>query len=115
MDHQYSIWCDNLNEFVKFDSTVILDVEVFDLTTIVKYYKQTNKDIDNWLNNHNDLLHMIENVTTGCDNNISERTIIKLKDNWYVNENVLIEYLYDIDVRFMHEVISQLSYNRINQ
>ena len=119
-DARYSIWCDNLQDFINFDSTIMPnDVEVFDLTTIAEYFDQTNDDIVRWFTKHIDLLHMIDSVTTGCDIDsnpnllsISEKTITKFIHNWFVNENVLISYLQDIDLRFMHEVISQLSYNR---
>lgn len=119
-DTQYSVWCDNLRDFVTFDSTIMPnDVEVFDLTTIAEYFNQTNEDIVRWFTKHIDLLHLIDSVTTGCDINsnpnllsISEKTITKFRHNLFVNENVLIAYLQDIDLRFMHEVISQLSYNR---
>ena len=119
-DARYSVWCDNLQDFVTFDSTIMPnDVEVFDLTTIAEYFNQTNDDIVRWFTKHIDLLHMIDSVTTGCDVDIdpniwsvSEKTITKFIHNWFVNENVLIAYLQDVDLRFMHEVISQLSYNR---
>ena len=119
-DARYSVWCDNLQDFITFDSTIMPnDVEVFDLTTIAEYFNQTNDDIVRWFTEHIDLLHIIDSVTTGCDIDsnpnllsISEKTITKFIHNWFVNENVLIAYLQDIDLRFMHEVISQLSYNR---
>lgn len=121
-DTTYGIWCDDLQKYINFDSTVMSnDVEMFDLTTIVKYFNQTNEDIVSWFTENINLLHLIDSVTTGCDIDtnqhiwsISEKTITKFRHNWFVNENVLISYLQEVDLRFMHEVISQLSYNRTN-
>ena len=119
-DTTYGIWCDDLQKYINFDSTIMSnDVEMFDLTTIVKYFNQTNEDIVSWFTENINLLHLIDSVTTGCDIDtnqhiwsISEKTITKFRHNWFVNENVLISYLQEVDLRFMHEVISQLSYNR---
>ena len=119
MATEYSIWCESIKKHINFNSEIIGDVEMFDLTTILSHFDQSNEDIVRWFTKHIDLLHMIDSVTTGCDINsnpnllsISEKTITKFIHNWFVNENVLISYLQDIDLRFMHEVISQLSYNR---
>lgn len=119
-DTTYGVWCDDLQKYINFDSTIMAnDVEMFDLTTIVKYFNLTNEDIVSWFTENIDLLHLIDSVTTGCDIDtnqhiwsISEKTITKFRHNWFVNENVLISYLQGVDLRFMHEVISQLSYNR---
>ena len=120
-DQMYSIWSDFLQEFIEFDSITMPDnVELFNITTIAEYFNQDNKELRLWFEDNVDILQIIDSVTTGCDMierpklvDISEKTINKIMNNWYVNENVLIEYLRVIDIRFMHEVVSQLSYDRV--
>lgn len=120
-DQMYSIWCDFLQEFIEFDSITMPDnVELFNITTIAEYFNQDNKELRLWFEDNVDILQIIDSVTTGCDMievpklvDISEKTINKVVNNWYVNEGVLIEYLRVIDIRFMHEVVSQLSYDRV--
>lgn len=120
-DKVYSVWCDFLREFIEFDSIIMPDnVELFNITAIAEYFNQDNKELKLWFKNNVDILQVIDSVTTGCEEirrprlvDISEKTINRIMDNWYVNENVLIEYLRVIDIRFMHEIVSQLSYDRV--
>lgn len=120
-DQTYSVWCDYLQEFIEFDSITMPDnVELFNITTIAEYFNQDNKELTLWFEDNVDILQVIDSVTTGCDVkeipklvDISEKTINKVVNNWYVNEGVLIEYLRVIDIRFMHELVSQLSYDRV--
>lgn len=120
-DQTYSVWCDYLQEFIEFDSITMPDnVELFNITAIAEYFNQDNKELTLWFEDNVDILQVIDSVTTGCDVkevpklvDISEKTINKVVNNWYVNEGVLIEYLRVIDIRFMHELVSQLSYDRV--
>ena len=120
-DQSYSVWCDYLHEFIEFDSVIMPDnVELFNITAIAEYFNQDNKELKLWFEDNVDILQIIDSVTTGCDVikmprliDISEKTMNKIMNNWYVNENVLIEYLRVIDIRFMHELVSQLSYYRV--
>ena len=43
---------------------------------------------------------------------ISENTIIKLDDNWFVNMNVLVEYLRTINLPLMHEILIQVMFDK---
>lgn len=117
----YNVWCDYLQEFIEFDAIIMTDnVELFNITAIAEYFNQDNKELTLWFEDNVDILNIIDSVTTGCDVkevptllDISEKTINKVVNNWYVNEGVLIEYLRVIDIRFMHELVSQLSYDRV--
>ena len=100
-DQTYSVWCDYLQEFIEFDSITMPDnVELFNITAIAEYFNQDNKELTLWFEDNVDILQVIDSVTTGCDVkevpklvDISEKTINKVVNNWYVNEGVLIEYL----------------------
>ena len=119
MATEYSIWCDSIKKHINFNSEMIGDIEMFDITTILSHFDQTNDDIVNWMSDHIDLLHMIDNIVTDddvCDHNdilsVSEGTIIYIDQNWYVNINVLVEYLRSVNMAFAHEVLAQAMFNR---
>lgn len=119
MATEYSIWCDSIKKHINFNSEMIGDIEMFDITTILSHFDQTNDDIVNWMSDHIDLLHMIDNIVTDddvCDDNdilsVSEGTIVCIDQNWYVNINVLVEYLRSVNMAFAHEVLAQTMFNR---
>lgn len=121
MATEYSIWCDSIKKHINFNSEMIGDIEMFDITTILSHFDQTNDDIVNWMSDHIDLLHMIDNIVTDddvCDDNdilsVSEGTIVCIDQNWYVNINVLVEYLRSVNMAFAHEVLAQAMFNRDN-
>ena len=116
---EYSIWCEKLQENITFDSFVTEeDIEMFDLTTLASYLGISNKNIVDWFNNNIDILHMIDTILTDehfeDDDllSISENTIIKLEDNWFVNMNVLVEYLRTVNLPLMHEILVQVMFDK---
>lgn len=118
MATEYSIWCDSIKKHINFNSEMIGDVEMFDLTTILSHFDQSNEDIVRWFTKHIDLLHVIDSIVTDeiSDDpellSISEGTIICMDNEWYVNINVLFEYIRDIDIAFAHEILAQAMFNR---
>lgn len=120
-DIEYSIWCEKLQENISFNSIINDEnIEMFDVTTIASYFEYSNKNIVEWFNNHIDILHLIDSVITGdeIDDNtellsISENTIIKIDDNWFVNMNVLVEYLRTINMQIMHEILAQVMFDKV--
>ena len=119
MATEYSIWCDSIKEHINFNSEMIGDVEMFDLTEILSHFDQSNEDIVRWFTKHIDLLHMIDSIVTDDEISddpellsISEGTIICMDNEWYVNINVLFEYLRDVNIAFAHEILAQAMFNR---
>ena len=89
---------------------------MFNLTTIAKQFNYTNKNIVDWFNMNISTLNIIDSIITEEELNdneellcISDNTIIKNNSEWYVNFNVLIEYLRKINFSFMNEVIIQIN------
>ena len=94
MATEYSIWCDSIKEHINFNSEMIGDVEMFDLTAILSHFDQSNEDIVRWFTKHIDLLHIIDSIITDDEISddpellsISEGTIICMDNEWYVNIN----------------------------
>lgn len=116
----YSIYCEDINCNIDFDSFITDEnVEMFNLTTIANQFDYTNKNIVDWFNLNISNLHVIDNIIIEdehCDDDelisISDNTIIKIEGEWYVNFNVLIEYLRDVDYAFMNEVIYQVMFDK---
>lgn len=119
MATEYSIWCDSIKDHINFNSEMIGDVEMFDLTAILSHFDQSNEDIVRWFTKHIDLLHIIDSIITDDEISddpellsISEGTIICMDNEWYVNINVLFEYLRDVNIAFAHEILAQAMFNR---
>lgn len=111
---EYTVYSNELNDHLTFTSEIINDVEMFDITAIINHFNIYNKDFEFWMNNNNDTITTIENLTSVSDENIiGETTIIKIDTHWHINMNILIEYLSEIKPDLMHEIISQISYNHI--
>lgn len=122
----YSVWCETLNKYIEFSSEILSsDIELFNLTSIMEQYLEqhgVNQNITTWLNKNIDLLHIIDHIVTGDDLNddsnllsISDGTILKIDKYWYVNMNVLVEYLAKIDMMFMHEFLAQVMSDRVTK
>lgn len=119
---EYSIWCEKLQKDIKFDSFITdNNVEMFNITTIANYFDYTNKNIVDWFNTNIDTLHIIDSIITEEEiddseelRSISDYTIIKDEDQWYVNMNVLIEYLREISFPFMCEFITQFTFDKVH-
>ena len=117
----YSIYCEEINCNIDFDSFITEDnVEMFNLTTIAKQFDYTNKNIVDWFNLNISNLHVIDNIIMEYEHSdddelisISDNVIIKVEGEWFVNFNVLIEYLRDIDYAFMNEVIYQVMFDKV--
>lgn len=117
----YSIYCEDINGNIDFDSFITdNNVEMFNLTTIANQFDYTNKNIVDWFNLNISNLHVIDNIIMECEHcdddeliSISDNTIIKIEGEWYVNFNVLIEYLRDVDYAFMNEVIYQVLFDKV--
>lgn len=117
----YSIYCEDINCNIDFDSFITdNNVEMFNLTTIANQFDYTNKNIVDWFNLNISNLHVIDNIIMECEHSdddelisISDNTIIKIEGEWYVNFNVLIEYLRDVDYAFMNEVIYQVMFDKV--
>lgn len=118
----YTIWCEKLQEDIEFDSFINdANIEMFNLTTIAKQFNYTNKNIVDWFNMNISTLNIIDSIITEEELNdneellcISDNTIIKNNSEWYVNFNVLIEYLRKINFSFMNEVIIQIMFDKVN-
>lgn len=118
----YTIWCEKLQEDIEFDSFINdANIEMFNLTTIAKQFNYTNKNIVDWFNMNISTLNIIDSIITEEELNdneellcISDNTIIKNNSEWYVNFNVLIEYLRKINFSFMNEVIIQIMVDKVN-
>ena len=118
----YTIWCEKLQEDIEFDSFINdANIEMFNLTTIAKQFNYTNKNIVDWFNMNISTLNIIDSIITEEELNdneellcISDNTIIKNNSEWYVNFNVLIEYLRKINFYFMNEVIIQIMIDKVN-
>lgn len=118
----YTIWCEKLQEDIEFDSFINdANIEMFNLTTIAKQFNYTNKNIVDWFNMNISTLNIIDSIITEEELNdneellcISDNTIIKNNSEWYVNFNVLIEYLRKISFTFMNEVIIQIMVDKVN-
>lgn len=118
----YTIWCEKLQEDIEFDSFINdTNIEMFNLTTIAKQFNYTNKNIVDWFNMNISTLNIIDSIITEEELNdneellcISDNTIIKNNSEWYVNFNVLIEYLRKINFSFMNEVIIQIMFDKVN-
>lgn len=118
----YTIWCEKLQEDIEFDSFINdANIEMFNLTTIAKQFNYTNKNIVDWFNMNISTLNIIDSIITEEELNdneellcISDNTIIKNNSEWYVNFNVLIEYLRKISFTFMNEVIIQIMFDKVN-
>ena len=118
----YTIWCEKLQEDIEFDSFINdANIEMFNLTTIAKQFNYTNKNIVDWFNMNISTLNIIDSIITEEELNdneellcISDNTIIKNNSEWYVNFNVLIEYLRKINFTFMNEVIIQIMIDKVN-
>lgn len=118
----YIIWCEKLQEDIEFDSFINdANIEMFNLTTIAKQFNYTNKNIVDWFNMNISTLNIIDSIITEEELNdneellcISDNTIIKNNSEWYVNFNVLIEYLRKINFTFMNEVIIQIMIDKVN-
>ena len=118
----YTIWCEMLQEDIEFDSFINdANIEMFNLTTIAKQFNYTNKNIVDWFNMNISTLNIIDSIITEEELNdneellcISDNTIIKNNSEWYVNFNVLIEYLRKINFSFMNEVIIQIMIDKVN-
>ena len=118
----YTIWCEKLQDDIEFDSFINdANIEMFNLTTIAKQFNYTNKNIVDWFNMNISTLNIIDSIITEEELNdneellcISDNTIIKNNSEWYVNFNVLIEYLRKISFTFMNEVIIQIMIDKVN-
>ena len=118
----YTIWCEKLQEDIEFDSFINdANIEMFNLTTIAKQFNYTNKNIVDWFNMNISTFNIIDSIITEEELNdneellcISDNTIIKNNSEWYVNFNVLIEYLRKINFSFMNEVIIQIMIDKVN-
>ena len=111
----YTIWCEKLDKEIMFTSDIIDNTEMFDLTTIASYFDINNNDITKWFTKNINLLYIIDKITIGEDdnvemklNNVSDSTIIKFDDKWFVNIHVLFEFIRIIDLELAHEILFQV-------
>lgn len=110
---EFCIYSDILDKEVCFTSHVIFDNEMFDLTTLASYYGKSNSDIVKWFNSNLSTLKIIDTIITGDvynDNthlqNLSDDSLIKINDIWYVNLQIVIEFLFNIDKKVLYELIT---------
>lgn len=118
----FTIYCDSLQKDVSFTSEIIDDIEMFDLTTILSYFDKSNNDIVKWFADNMDHLHMIDSIITDEDISddpellsISDSTIRKIDNHWFVNINTLLEYLRSIDLQFAHQILAQVMFNKVDE
>lgn len=118
----FTIYCDSLQKDVSFTSEIMDDVEMFDLTTILSYFNKSNNDIVKWFADNMDHLHMIDSIITDEDINddpellsISDSTIRKIDNHWFVNINTLLEYLRSVDLQFAHQILAQVMFNKVDE
>ena len=118
----FTIYCDSLQKEVTFTSEIMDDNEMFDLTKILSYFGKSNNDIVKWFSEHMDHLHMIDSIITDEDINddpellsISDDTIRKIDNHWFVNINTLLEYLRNVDLQFSHQILAQVMFNKVDE
>lgn len=118
----FTIYCDSLQKDVSFTSEIMDDIEMFDLTTILSYFNKSNNDIVKWFADNMDHLHMIDSIITDEDISddpellsISDSTIRKIDNHWFVNINILLEYLRSIDLQFAHQILAQVMFNKVDE
>lgn len=118
----FTIYCDSLQKDVSFTSEIMDDVEMFDLTTILSYFNKSNNDIVKWFADNMDHLHMIDSIITDEDISddpellsISDSTIRKIDNHWFVNINTLLEYLRSVDLQFAHQILAQVMFNKVDE
>lgn len=118
----FTIYCDSLQKDVSFTSEIMDDIEMFDLTTILSYFNKSNNDIVKWFADNMDHLHMIDSIITDEDISddpellsISDSTIRKIDNHWFVNINTLLEYLRSIDMQFAHQILAQVMFNKVDE
>lgn len=118
----FTIYCDSLQKDVSFTSEIMDDIEMFDLTTILSYFNKSNNDIVKWFADNMDHLHMIDSIITDEDISddpellsISDSTIRKIDNHWFVNINILLEYLRSIDMQFAHQILAQVMFNKVDE
>ena len=118
----FTIYCDSLQKDVSFTSEIMDDIEMFDLTTILSYFDKSNNDIVKWFADNMDHLHMIDSIITDEDISddpellsISDSTIRKIDNHWFVNINTLLEYLRSIDLQFAHQILAQVMFNKVDE
>lgn len=118
----FTIYCDSLQKDVSFTSEIMDDIEMFDLTTILSYFDKSNNDIVKWFADNMDHLHMIDSIITDEDISddpellsISDSTIRKIDNHWFVNINILLEYLRSIDMQFAHQILAQVMFNKVDE
>lgn len=110
---EFCIYSDILDKEVCFTSHVIFDNEMFDLTTLASYYGKSNSDIVKWFNSNLSTLKTIDTIITGdiWDDNtrlqdLSDDSLVKINDIWYVNLQIVIEFLFNIDKKVMYALLT---------
>lgn len=113
----YSFYSSEHNKHINFSSEIVNDyIEMFNITQILE---QINFDCDyfeQWINKNHNTLNHIDNIVSIEDNDfISQYTYYHCKDGIYVNINVLIEFISNISKTIMHEILSQIMYDKIHK
>lgn len=113
----YSFYSSEHNKHINFSSEIVNDyIEMFNITQILE---QINFDCDyfeQWISKNNNTLNHIDNIVSIEDNDfISQYTYYHCKDGIYVNINVLIEFISNISKTIMHEILSQIMYDKIHK
>ena len=113
----YSFYSSEHNKHITFSSEIVNDyIEMFNITQILE---QINFDCDyfeQWINKNHNTLNYIDNIVSIEDNDfISQYTYYQYNDGTYVNINVLIEFISNISKTIMHEILSQIMYDKIHK
>ena len=113
----YSFYSSEHNKHINFSSEIVNDyIEMFNITQILE---QINFDCDyfeQWISKNHNTLNHIDNIVSIEDNDfISQYTYYHCKDGIYVNINVLIEFTSNISKTIMHEILSQIMYDKIHK
>lgn len=113
----YSFYSSEHNKHINFSSEIVNDyIEMFNITQILE---QINFDCDyfeQWISKNHNTLNHIDNIVSIEDNDfISQYTYYHCKDGIYVNINVLIEFISNISKTIMHEILSQIMYDKIHK
>ncbi|MBR2022370.1 MAG: KilA-N domain-containing protein [Mycoplasmataceae bacterium] len=112
----YSFYSSEHNKHINFRSEIVNDyIEMFNITQILKQIDFNCDDFEQWIKQNHNTLNYIDNIVSiDNDNFISENTYYHCKDGSYVNINVIIEFISNISKTIMHEILSQIMYDKIH-
>lgn len=113
----YSFYSSEHNKHINFRSEIVNDyIEMFNITQILEQINSDCNYFEQWINKNHNTLNYIDNIVSIEDDDfISQYTYYQYNDGTYVNINVLIEFISNISKTIMHEILSQIMYDKIHK